>query len=714
MAHPLADIFGGGGEQPLYLPPLREDIALYPGPVSEHGAPTWTLYDPASYRFFRIGWQEFQILERWPLGEAGALVDSINRETPFAIEKEHVEHVLRFAATSNLLKAQTPVDTARLAQSKGALRQSMAQWMLKNYLFFRITLLRPDRLLARLMPRTSFLFTRGFALAVALTACLGLFLVLRQWTEFSGALAGLFSLRGAAMVGVSLILAKIVHEFGHGLAAKKLGCRVPAMGVAFMVFVPLLWTDTTEAWKLKDRRQRLLIDGAGVMAELALAAIASVAWSVLPPGAARTAAHVLASTTWVMTLAVNASPFLRYDGYYLLSDLLDVPDLQTRAFALGRWKLRRLLFNFEEPLPEAMSPGRSRLLIILAFCTWVYRFFLFLGIALLVYHFFFKALGLALMTVELTWFLGLPIAREIGYWRKRVGQSGARSLSWRAWALLAGLLFLLFIPWQRHVTVPAILHAERQATLYCPRGAMLAELTAADGQVVAQGDALMAFSDPDLDHRAAQTERQLDILRHRLSLVSLESDLMQTYRRDTREAESVAADLAGLREMQRTLYLSAPFSGRVTDIPAWLRPGTWVGEGEPVAVLVGGGPRVECFVNEVDLARIRSGGQGRFFDLAGDMAPLPVTLAEISATAVRELPYAELSSTYGGPLPAQMDSRNRLTPMESVYKVSCAVPGEATPTRLVLGSVTLEAESQSIASMVWRRMVGVFIRESGL
>ncbi len=700
---------------PTPCPPLRPDLSLYPGPTSEHGAPTWTLYDPAAYRFFRLGWLEFQILERWHLGTVEAVTQSVNQETPLTISEDQVKKVLLFAEGNNLLQGAAPSDTQRLAGSVAARKMSTTKWLLSSYLFFRITLVRPDRFLGRVLPYFSFVFSKGFLVAVLVTALMGLFLILRQWAVFRDSMSQMFTLQGAAMIGAALFVAKIVHEFGHGLAAKKLGCRVPAMGVAFMVFFPLLWTDTTDGWKLRHKRDRMLIDGAGVLAELALAALASLAWSLLPPGPLRTACYVMATTTWVMTLAVNASPFLRYDGYYFLSDLLDTPDLQTRAFAMGRWWLRRFLFRFSEPKPEAMSRARGRLLIWLALATWVYRFFLFLGIALLVYYFFFKALGLALMIIELAWFLGLPIYKELAYWRKRVGESGIRSLSWRAWLLLAGLLVLLFAPWQRHVSAPAMLRAERQNTLYCPRPARLENLLVANGQAVAQGEPIMVLASPDLDHHVAQNQRQVEVLTHRLSLLSLESELMQTLRRDQRELESVVADLEGMYLEQQELTLAAPFSGEVADIDDWLRPGVWIDEGEALAVVKGGAMRVDVFIQEQDLGRIEEGARGKFYATGGRVPPVDLVLASVDRSPVRDLDYPELASVYAGPLAVTQGRDTTLVPEQSLYRAVCEVDNaEGPPVRMVAGTVVLGAQPRSLASMIWRRAVGVFVRESGL
>ncbi|UGA40408.1 hypothetical protein JOS77_14430 [Chromobacterium haemolyticum] len=162
------------------------------------------------------------------------------------------------------------------------------------------------------------------------------------------------------------------------------------------MMMPVLYTDTNDAWKLNSRRQRLLIGGAGMLAELVLAAWATLLWSFLPDGPLRAGVFLLATTTWLATLAINASPFMRFDGYFLLADYLGLPNLHNRAFALARWQLRKTLLGLDDPVPEHFPAARRRGLILFAWATWLYRLVLFLSIAFLVYHLFFKALGMLL------------------------------------------------------------------------------------------------------------------------------------------------------------------------------------------------------------------------------------------------------------------------------------------------------------------------------
>ena len=185
-----------------------------------------------------------------------------------------------------------------------------------------------------------------------------------------------------------MIAVKIAHELGHAIVAKHYGLRVSSMGVALLVLFPVLYTDNTDAWRLTDQRKKLQIVLAGLMVEFHIALLALFSWTVVEDGPLRSAAFFLATSSLVGSLLVNLSPFMRFDGYYALADF-GMQNLQPRAFELARWQVRQWLFGLPEN-PPAFSATKHYFLVFYSFATWIYRFFLFLGIALLVYFFAFK------------------------------------------------------------------------------------------------------------------------------------------------------------------------------------------------------------------------------------------------------------------------------------------------------------------------------------
>lgn len=711
---PALGALGRAAPPPARLPPLREELVLHPGPPDADGAPSWTLEDPPRARFFRIGWAEVEMLARWEVGDAAAIAAAVSTDTTLALEPADVEAFMRFLAGANLIQVRGPEANARLVQQQAAAKAGWLMGALKNYLFIRVPLVRPDRFLAATLPLAQPFFGRLFGLATILAGLLGVALVLRQWEGFTTTFLHLFSWEGALAVGLALFAAKVLHELGHAYAAKRQGLPVPTMGVALMVLYPVLYTDTTAAWRLTKRRARLRIGYAGMAIELALACWMTLAWSFLPDGPLRTAVFVLATSTWIMTLAVNLNPFMRFDGYFLLSDLLDAPNLQDRAFRMARWRLREALFGFREPPPEPLPKGRRRLFVAYAIGTWIYRFLLFLGIALLVYHFFFKLLGVVLMMVELAWFIGRPIALEIREWasRREAYRFNRHTIATGLGA--AALVVLAIVPWSSAVHAPALYRAERQAQIYAPAGARLETIHAAHGADVAAGDPLFAFASPDMAHRLAEVERRIAVLRWRAS-VEIGAGVEGASRAVIfSELQGAMAERAALARVAERLAVAAPVSGRIVEIAEEARPGAWTPEGEWLATIAAPGEGlVEAYVREADLGRLRPGADAAFYPQAPGRAPVRLVVTSIAETATRRLENApELTSDFGGGLPAYTRD-GEIVPDEAIYRVVLAPGAGGAPDMALRGTVRLDGVAQSLAVRAWRAGLAVLVRESG-
>jgi putative peptide zinc metalloprotease protein len=696
------------------LAPLREDLRLLPGPVGLDGAPSWTLHDPARHRFVRIGWLEFEVVARWPLGEVGAIARAIRAETTIAASEADVQGVAGFLTSAGLLAPTGEAGAARLGRELAGRRLSGAMWLLKNYLFIRVRLLNPDRLLAWMLRWVGWMFSRGFVMALGLMLLLALHVVGEQWEAYTHSFLHLFTLEGALLAAVALSLAKVVHEFGHGLAAKRLGCRVPGMGVALLVMWPVLWTDTTDAWRLTDRKQRLAIDAAGVAAELTLAIFATLAWALLPDGPLRSAAFLLSSSTWVLTLLVNANPLMRFDGYYLLSDWLDIANLQDRGFAFARWRLREFVFAYGDPAPGQIPPEQRRAVLAYAVAAMTYRFFLFIGIAVLVYHLAFKALGLFLMGVELWWFVARPILAELRIWAGRWRDARPSLGGLLALLLVGGVLAGLLAPWQRHISAPALLRAGREAPLYVAEPgalqAMPANLTR-----LAEGQAVLRLDSPILESRRLRAAAAIEGLRQRIEGQQFDPDASEDIDITWQELQQVVAEYRAIEAQQAALTVRAPFAGLLADVPTTLRAGSFLPRREPLGLLIDPTTaEVEAYIPEAELSRLTLGAPARFLP-DDEGPPMQLTLAELAPAAARVLEARDLASLHGGPIAARRDPTGRLIPEGAIYRAILhpTSPHPAPPRRL-RGTVQIEAQPTAPLTALARRAFAVLVRESGL
>lgn len=697
----------------MALPQLREELALLPGPVLADGQPSWTLHDPVRNRFFSIDWPTFEILQRWSFDDPATIAASIATATPLQLDSNDVEQVTSFLFDNQLLKPEGRGSARQLAERRARQEGSRIKWLLHHYLFFRVPLWRPDASLDRWLPAARLFCTRSFALLTLLALALGLSQVVRQWDGFLASLVDTFSWQGLAAYGVAVVVVKLLHELGHAFTAKSFGCRIPTMGVAFLVLWPMAYTDTNETWRLTSRWQRLLVASAGILTELVIAAWATLAWALLPDGELRSAAFVLATTSWIATLAINASPFMRFDGYFILSDWLDLPNLHERSFALARWKLRELLFDLGEERPEHFPPRREAWLIAFAWATWVYRLVVFLGIAVLVYHFFIKLVGIFLFLVEIVWFVAMPIRHELQAWRERWPHIRSRRRSRLSLLLLGGLVALLLVPWPGRLHSSGVLRPAEIWPLFAPGPAQVEQLAYGEGALVPAGAELIRLAAPELRMRREGLQARIAALRWQAASAGFGEDSRAQLQSRQEELATATAELAGLDEDLSRYAPKAPFAGHLRDLDPDLHRGQWLAAKEPIALLVGQGNLVETYLDEEQVKRISVGDRGAFITDAGEGPLLRLRVTNVDADATRALPNGMLAVQAGGHILTRQRG-DQLVPEHGVYRVSLAVesPLDHLKGQSWRGQVVLHARWEAPAWRYLRSALAVLVREA--
>jgi putative peptide zinc metalloprotease protein len=694
-------------------PALRDELDIQPGPSHADGEPTWVLHDPARQLFFRIDWLSFEILSRWGYGDTGSILAAIACDTPLEAGEDDVKRVLAFLTEQQLLRPEGEEALARLVERRQASRSSWWTWLIHHYLFFRIPLWRPDAWLRRWLPVANVFFSRRFVGLSLAAAALGLALVARQWETLRTYLFDSFSLEGMVFYALALSAVKWLHELGHAFALKRQGGRVPAMGVAFLVMTPMAYTDVNEAWRITGRRQRLQVSGAGIATEGIIAAWALLAWALVPDSGLRSALFFLATTSWVMTLALNANPFMRFDGYFILCDWLDFPNLHARSFALARWKMRQWLFGLADEPPERFAAGKRWALIAFAWSVWIYRLVLFLGIALLVYHLFTKLLGVLLFLVEIYWFIWYPVRRELAVWWERRADIGDQRRARISALVVLTLITVAALPLPSWVWVSAQLKPAEVWAVHAPVGAYVEALTVADGQAVARGAVLMRLSAPEI-------RMQADLQQARWARVHWEAVSSSIPQAESRplataraQGEAALAEYNRSRQALAQLQPRAPFDGRLFLLDPDLAKGQWVGARERLGYLVGPGPwRVETWVEEDQVRRISVGARAHFYAPSLGRT-LSARVDMVDTDRAQTLPDAMLAAPSGGHVLVR-ESKGEWIPERSVYRVTLALeePLPEAWAQVARGDLVLAAGArsalwsllESAVSVIWREM----------
>ena len=691
---------------------LRQDLRLYEGPKVGL-APSWMLYDPLRHRYFQIDRMAFAVLGVWTAAEtAASLYQHVARAGRESLTREDVDRIVAFAETNELVEA--PAAGWRMhARRAEAAKSSALMWLVHNYLFIKIPVFRPRSFFERTSWLVALFYTRAFLVATLLAALTGLYLASRQWTDFIGTFPGFLSLDGALTYAATLFGVKLCHELGHAYTAARYRCRVSSLGIAFMVMMPMLYCDVTDSWRLSDRRKRMAIDCAGIGAELILAVYATLFWVLSPPGAARTAAFVVASTSLISSIAINLNPFMRFDGYLMLSDALNVPNLQARAFTLCRWKLREVLFELGETKPEAFAPAKTRLVLVYAAAIIVYRAIVYTGIALLVYHAFFKLLGIALFAVEVGWFLVGPVAQEMRVWwsiRDRLVISRRAKFT----GVGAAFIFLLLVaPFRSSVTIPAVLEPASYARIFPPTPGRIVSVAVRRGAEVRAGDTLAILASPSLEQDVALARIRLSLVEARLQRrSSVAEDKAATLSLDM-EKRLLLEKLDSLEREKSDLVLKSPIDGIVRDLDPDLDVGRWLGRDAEIAFIAApDGAVLRGYMRQDGLDKIATGDVGTFYPDAGLARSEAATLTSVAYAASARIDVPYLTSINGGPIAAREGADRGSVPDYAVFPTTFAVsrrPGSV----VERGTIVVPGRRESLVVAMARNVGRVLVRESG-
>ena len=550
-------------------------------------------------------------------------------------------------------------------------RASMVQ-RIKNPLALRLPILDPDRFLDATLPLVRPLFTIwGFLAWLALVAA-GVVLAVLNWGELTGSLADrVLAADNIVLMILAYPLVKAVHELGHAYAAKVWGGEVHEIGLMILVLMPVPYVDASASAAFPSKWRRAVVGGAGIMVELALASGALIFWLLAEPGLATAFAWNVMLIGGVSTLLFNGNPLLRFDGYFVFSDLIEIPGLGQRSNGYFWYLVQRHILRIEDARNPVTGRGEAKWLFSYAVLAFFYRIFISFAIALFIASkFFFVGILLALWAlygtfVAPTW-KGLKWMATTPHLRTR---------RWQGWGLLAGglglaaaLLFWVPVP---HATVAhGVVWLDNAAFLRAGTGGVVADVAPA-GEV-AQGAHLLTMEDPALDNARAVAEARLAEMRLRLQSV-LVLDRVQTdvMREQVRLLESQLDDVA---RRAVALELTMPVDGRVVVPTAEDLPGQRLEQGEVVGYVLDGAPlhlRVAVGQDTAELVRGRTRDVSIRFQGEIERSHPGRLIAELPESRA-ELPSRALSTQGGGDFVLDPQGAAPLSTIASVFQFEVA------------------------------------------
>ncbi len=601
------------------------------------------------------------------------------------------------------IEAQAARQTRRRAQRRRAN---------VNPLAFRIPLGDPSALLRRLDGVARLLFRPAVLALWLLALLLAVLAVASHWDALSAqATASMTSPRYLLLAWLSFPVIKLLHESGHALAVRHWGGEVHEVGISLFVLTPAPYVDASASAGFHRRYQRAGVAAMGIMVELALASLALALWLNLQPGPARDLAFVTAFVASVSTLLYNANPLLSFDGYYLLCDALDLPNLATRSRRYWIQLLQRAVHGSQAVTPMEVAPGEGKWLIVYAPASALYRIVLSGSIVLWVGQHS-LALGLLITAYVAYSVLALPLLRTL---RAVLAISSAAPSGWRARAVIgasatAALLALFVVPLPFHSAAWGVVWLPEQARVRVQTEGFVLSFAATDGEAVVADQLLLTMEDPVL--LAQQAKLGAEVLQ-------LRAQIFDALAHDTLGALNLQQDLArvqgDLRYAQQRvaqLEVRAQVAGKLVSprqqdvIGSFVRRGTTLGY-----VLDRGEVDVRVAVPERDAALIREGHVGVEVRLAEDLGePLQATMVRDVPAAGFELPSAALGDRGGGPYVSDPSDKEGLRSLEPVVLIDIAVPGRAIDRVGGRVWVRFDHGAQPLAVQLYRRLRQLFLQ----
>ena len=683
------------------------------------GQTFYVIKNPAALRYFRLRPEGYFVLGQL---DGTRTVDEICRAFEQAFPTQHLtpEDLNTFVdelRAARLLQVSTAHGVEELYKEYQKRWVNGAKQVISQFLFLRIPMVNPDRLLTRMLPYFRWVFSRPVQVASVVLIVAALSMVVLRWGAFTSRLPSFwafFNWRNILVFWIALGLAKICHEFGHGLTCKYFGGECHEMGVLFLVFTPCLYCNVSDAWMIRRKQHKILIGLAGIYVELVLAALATFVWWYSADGFIHTLSLSMMTVCSVSTIVFNGNPLLRYDGYYVLSDWLEIPNLRMKSNrALWGW-VGQTCAGIE--IPQAHMPQRRRAwFAVYAVASYIYRWIVLLGIVFFLYTFLrphrLAVISVALGLVGSVVMFVLPVVQGVKMlWkmRRRI-EIDYRRVAVTAAVLLVAAYLVFWLPLPLRIGCSAQLYPIRPNVLYARTPGSLSKLAVREGQTVVAGQVLAVLSNPDKHTEYARLEAEAKRLQALAGTC-----------RATREMALFASTLEALRQIRSTLSeradelrrltIRAPQAGTVLRIPDDESLGSRLDTGTVVCVV--GDPRsleARMVIDQQDHSLASVGAPVTLRLYAEPGAVIHGHVRQISQGKVEQMPAA-LSQRTGGEVASTVDPKTgTATPVHTSYTV--VVELDRPPPWLwpgLRGYGRVDCGTLSPAGRAWRWLVRTF------
>jgi len=637
------------------------------------GVPTFILQDhssgrshrftPSAHHFLALMDGKRSVQEVWDLTE-----DAFGDEAP--TQEETIELLARLHA-ADLLKADTPPDTRELFRRYQSRRMKKLRQRLASPFSITIPLINPDRFLERWMPYVRpFFGWFGFFIWFG-TVSTALVLAGSHWPDLTENLADrVLTAQNLFFIWLLYPVVKILHELGHGFAAKHRGCEVNALGVMLLALIPMPYVDASASAALPNKYHRMFVAAAGIMVEALLAALALFVWLSVEPGVIRAMAFNVMLIGSFSTLLFNGNPLLRFDGYYILADAIDIPNLATRSREYLGYLFRRYVGGLVKAVSPATDTGERFWLFNYAVASNIFRICIMVGIILFIAGKFF-VVGVILASWAATTQILFPIVKGVAFLLDNPQLQGHRVRAiGTTTAVFTTLGLLLFVaPFPLRTATEGVVWAPEKSEIRAGTDAIIERLVATPDSLAEPGDILLEMSDPTLNARVVILEAELAGARARYQSLrtekQFEADIL------LEEIATIEVDLALARNRLDELVIRSPTRGfflldRSQDLVGrFVRHGDLIGF---VADLSTGTVRVA--VTQANMGLIRNRTESVSIRLEEQLdRPLTATISREMPLANHRIPSAVLGTMGGGLLAIDPNDQSGTRTLDQVFHI---------------------------------------------
>ncbi len=679
---------------------LRYDIELMAGGIDINGSKCYMLFDPVSDNYFRLTNENKRIIEL--ITDDIPILTFIKKLERHGIKvvQEKLLQLVGFLHQNNLTLPMAHTTHKRILATQEQMAKMRFKVLLSSYLFFRVPLIKPDKFLNASVNIIKNVFNRWMLLALVFFATCGYMCVIVNFHKLSNIFINSITVKGLIRYSIAIMIIKVVHEFAHAYATKIAGCRVRRMGIALVFFVPRLYSDLTDAWRVSSRKMRFLIDGAGIISELVIGGIAALVWANTMTGTTNTVAYYIFAVSILNTIFINGNPLIRYDGYYMLMDALNVDNLQKRSIEMIKYIRHKLFFGIEGKIPDGYYTKARYSLVVYGIGAYIYRIFLYTSIIMVVYFQFTKAIGIILLFLEVYVLMIMPLQMEIkqlSMMRKKMKKKNVLLTTLFTGLILAVLI--LPLPWS--IEMPCITQSNNSSFVYTQVDGFLKNIAVKDGDSIANNDVVVTLDNPNIQWQLKEQEQEKKIALLKLDTLTADKETLSMTVTQRMVISKINKSIEELQRQQELLINKAQTSGtfalydRKLKVEKWLPKGTLIGE-----VFTPNDVILDAYIVESDYSKIKKDDKVNFF-LDDDLRTYSGKVIAVMLVAT-ELRPSPLLQPFGGPILCSRTSATTYNPLKQYYVVKIKpdnIRGRELPNGRT-GTVTIKKYSSLTVSML--------------